>query len=255
MQRFLLMIFLCVFLIQIPAFAVSTDYIPDKAFRSIKAAQGTVKVVVPLVDGTAHVSMGSGVVVDAVTIITASHVVPKEVDLALSPSKTKITFNDIPVKVDRINVLADLAVLKAEPGALKNFTPIDLADRPVLYQDIYALIDGYAPISFDDGSVLHLKFNNLPFAGRVVNIVMMYEQSFMGEFTTTGIEFLYLDKQAKGGFSGAAFVDSEGHLLAIGLGGDGGYTYVLSVRFIRDALGRSVRKNSSGGLRLNSGAN
>jgi len=210
-------------------------YLPPPALSSIEKSQRQVAVKIPLLMGGMRVSRASGVLVDTMDkrglVITAFHVIPQELDVVKA---RRILFGDAPATLRWVLPGPDgLALLEIDqiPEGMK---AISFAEEVPLNTPTYALITG--GYEYGGGTAIYFA-PHLLFQGYVAGHAHLVRQaSFETDPQPFGIEYLYLDRAARGGFSGAAFVKNSGELMGVGALIEGGYTVIVHNTTIRDFI-------------------
>lgn len=227
-------IFLAIFL----AVWVSAEeeYIPKAAMEAINKSQGRVETTTLRRDENPEIRRAGGFLVSADGwVVTVLHVMSREIDVI--NQKGRITFNGVVAEVDYVVTLGDLVILKLEkvPDGMQ---PVVLAGSFSLYSKVFAVLSGGQLLP----TGLMINFDKLPFQGMVVNKMPGYVMTPFG-LQESPVEFIYLDRAAKGGFSGAMFVNEKGEVVGMGSFLDGGYTALVSVNTIRKAIEDSRRQD------------
>lgn len=211
------------------------NYMPKAAEDAIEKSQGTFVVNIPLRDGRSIIMMGSAFLVTADGLIaTALHILPPEIDVAVAEGR--MTFRGVPVTVDIISLDRDLALLKLKEVP-KEMMPVTFASEFPLYSRVFAKLKGLLPYNPPR------LFAGLPFRARFVQTVIQLMSPYPGIIVPTGVEYLYLDKEAKAGFSGSMFVNKNGEVVGMGIETDGGYTVLLSGKNIQEAIKFSIQQD------------
>ncbi len=213
------------------------DYIPKAADEAIDKSQGLVAVETPVERQNA----GGGVLISADGLVaTALHLVKTAAKI---PDYSTITFRGVSTKVEYvIPHSADFALLKIDkiPDGM---VPATLAKDVPLYTPVFAKFSGYRYVSDVPGlEGTSLYFGSLPYRALVVGIASVFFSAH-GLPMPTPFSFLYLDKPMAVGFSGNMFVNAQGETVGIGSFIDSGYSGLVSVYTIQQALEDNRRQN------------
>lgn len=207
------------------------EYIPKAAEKAISESQRPLIVKIPLLNGGFITRQGSAFLVsEDGLIITALHIIPKEVDII--DKKGRIVFGGVPAEFDSWSEFTDVAILKIRDIPV-GMRPATLAKEVSLFEMVYAKLTGRQDSSEDGSSFVH--FDGLPFRARVVGRVPQFSVGLLG-ISIPSAEFLYLDHDAKPGFSGGMFVNEKGEVVGVGSRVDGGYTVLVNSSTIPDAI-------------------
>ena len=210
----------------------SEEYIPATAQKAIGESQRQLVVTIPMLGGGSRTSQGSAFLVsEDGLIVTALHILPKEVDILGKAGR--ITFGGDPVELSSWGAVADIAILKIKniPSGMR---PAVIAKDISLYSMVYAKLTGLQ--NQLKNSQLFVYFDGLPFRARIVARVLQFTTGFFGILESTGVEYLYLDHDAKPGFSGGMFVNEKGEVAGMASYVDGGYTALISPSTILRAI-------------------
>jgi hypothetical protein len=218
---------------RITAEVSTVEYLPKAATEAIQKSQGIFTVKIPLKDGKTRSGHGSAFLVGTDgLLVTALHNLPDEIDVVKQDGR--VTFNGLPVEVDTIAASADIALLKLK-SVPKGMEPAVFAKDVPLFSEVYAQFSGN--VQFGDGV---RAFRALPFraivVGEIKNLLPFRLNGEIVAYIPGKIVHYYLDKDVKGGFSGAMFVNEKGEVAGMGVFIDGGYTAIISSSNIQGVI-------------------
>ena len=208
------------------------EYIPAAAQKAIGESQRQLVVTIPMLNDSSSTRSGNAFLVsEDGWIVTALHILPKEIDVLFKVGR--ITFGGDPVELSSWGAEADIAILKIKniPSGMKSAV---IAKDISLYSMVYAKLTGLQ--GQPQNSQLFVSFDGLPFRAKIVARVPQFTTVLFGILEFTGVEYLYLDHDAKPGFSGGMFVNEKGEVAGMASYVDGGYTALISHSTILQAI-------------------
>lgn len=212
-----------------------SSYMPKAAEDAIDKSWGTFLVSIPQLGDPPRGNIGSAFLVTADGLIaTALHNLPSETDVM--QVEGRMTFNGVPVTIDTFSQPRDLALLRLKEVP-KGMVPVTFAKDIPLYSRVFAKLQGLFPYNSN-----FRLFTGLPFRARLVHSVPELRNMYFGITVPTGVEYFYLDRSVKTGFSGSMFVNKNGEVVGMGIQLDGGYSVLISGKNIQEVIEFSVQK-------------
>lgn len=228
--------FLCAFflLTSVGLVALADDtfdyakFFPQKTFEAINQSQGSFYVFT--------VGQTEGIILDPGKglVLTVAHLFDYLVAPETSSKICLFIFKEeiFKVKILKISQKFDLALVQLEPKGLKGKSLIDLGAKKVVFQEKFSPFKEYYSFEREFSfSIFGIeKILELPFSARIVG------KKTIKSLKDGEMVYLYLDKNVKGGFSGAGVFNEEGELLGMVDAIDGGYSLVMPTSEIRNFL-------------------
>lgn len=198
-----------------------SDIVPPAAREAIAKSQRRLTVEIPRVDGRGEVSQGHAFLVNKEQgiILTALHVVDVPADVILQGSRVR--FDDVPVVLEYINPIADVAFLKIKqvPEGMEAVT----FSKEITYsEEFFAKIEGFLSLG-----TIHFLMREMVYVGSLRGSAMLAFPTPLG-LQLSNIEYLFMQPPPMFSFSGSMVVDKEGKVVGMMSAFLGGYTFVCS---------------------------